>query len=222
MMLRYYQTFSCLFVIMFLMSLTAPASAAQRENVLLQKLKRKISNPDLKRRAMYAGEERALICSYCHGHDGNSLRPDVPNLAGQNVDYLLQQVGHFASGERKDYVMNSLASRFTDEDQINLAIYYSSQKVKASGFDKKRAVHGKRLYLSQCQGCHGVNGRGKTGYARLAGQKPAYIKKTLERFRANTTKRTDRTKRRSPIMEGIVVKLTSGDIENLADYIASM
>src|SRR5690606_22885752 len=39
-------------------------------------------------RAFEAGRERALFCSYCHGETGNSKRPHIPNLAGQNPLYL--------------------------------------------------------------------------------------------------------------------------------------
>lgn len=221
-MVRYYQTLSCFLVIMFLLGFYAPVSVAEQKDILLQKLNKKITSPELKRKAMFAGEERALICGYCHGNDGNSLKPEVPNLAGQNPAYLLQQIGHFASGARKDFVMNSLASKLTEDDQINLAIFYTSQKVRTTRFDKARAVQGKRLYLKQCQGCHGVKGRGKTGYARLAGQQPVYIKMTLQRFRGNTQSKTSGGKRRSAIMEAIVTNLADKDIESLAAYIASM
>ena len=134
MMVKYSQTLSCLLMIMFLVYFYAPVSVAQQKNILLQKLNKKVSNPELKRQAMFAGEERALICAYCHGDDGNSLKPEVPNLAGQNPDYLLEQVGHFANGARKDFVMNSLASKFTEDDQVNLAIFYASQEVKTTEF----------------------------------------------------------------------------------------
>lgn len=221
-MVRYYQTLSCFLVIMFLAGIYVPVSVAEQKDILLQKLNKKIATPELRREALFAGEERALICGYCHGNDGNSVKPEVPNLAGQNPAYLLQQIGHFASGVRKDFVMNSLASKLTEDDQVNLAIFYTSQKVSTTKVDRARAVQGKRLYLTQCQGCHGAKGRGKTGYARLAGQKPAYIKNTLQRFRRNTESKASGGKRRSAIMEAIATNLADRDIESLAAYIASM
>ena len=41
--------------------------------------------------ALEEGKERSMLCGYCHGKDGNSVKPDIPNLAGQNTEYLLKQ-----------------------------------------------------------------------------------------------------------------------------------
>ena len=222
MMLRYYQTLLVLSSAVLLATFDVPVSLAVQKNPLLPQLTKKMSDPALRRQAMFAGEERALICGYCHGNDGNSLKPEVPNLAGQNPDYLLEQVGRFARGERKDYVMNSLAGKFTADDQINLAIYYAAQKVKPGEFDYADAVQGKLLYLQQCQSCHGKHGLGNRGYARLAGQKPAYLKMNLERFRNNALGKDRDEKRRSVIMEPIAGTLTDQDIRSLVAYLASL
>ena len=42
----------------------------------------------------------AAFCANCHGEGGNSVKPDVPNLAGQNTAYLLDQVRQFSDGRR--------------------------------------------------------------------------------------------------------------------------
>lgn len=221
-MVRYSLISSSLLIIIFLLGLGGTALAEQQQSVLLQKLQEKIANPKQRRMAIFAGKDRALICGYCHGNDGNSIKPEVPNLAGQNPDYLLQQISHFASGERKDFVMNSLARKFTADDQINLAIFYASQTVKLVQVDQAKAEQGKTLYQQQCQACHGSLGRGKTGYARLAGQKPAYIKMTLESFRDNLQGKPATKKRRSSIMEPVASRLTDTEIQYLAAYIASL
>ena len=217
-----YSEFLFLISLVFLSGIPGESFAESGKNILLEKLQRKIISPDMRQQAELAGKERALICSYCHGMDGNSIKPEVPNLAGQNPGYLLQQIGHFVSGVRKDYVMNSLASKFSEDDQINLAIYYSRKKVKPEAYDQKLAQQGRSLYRQACQACHGKNGMGNTGYARLAGQKQAYIKKTLLRFRSNALTITASKKRSSPVMEPIASRLSDDDIQYLASYIASM
>ncbi len=222
MILRYSRIPFYLLMTIAVAGIVVPELYAAQKNPLLQRLQQKMSDPDLRRQAMFAGEERALICGYCHGNDGNSLKPEVPNLAGQNTDYLLEQVGRFARGERKDYVMNSLAGKFTADDQINLAIYYAAQKVKPGEYDYAKAVLGKPIYLQQCQACHGKLGLGNRGYARLAGQKPNYIKLTLERFRDNASGKAGDKKRHSAVMEPIVGNLTDQDILALAAYLASL
>lgn len=208
--------------LVFLSVIDMPHPGARENNPLLGELHKHMGNGSLRRSASLAGKERALICSYCHGVDGNSLKPEVPNLAGQNPEYLLEQIGRFAREERKDYVMNSLASQFTEQDQINLAIYYAGQKVKPGDYNYASAVRGKKLYLQVCQGCHGKQGLGNPGYARLAGQKPAYLRKTLARFRDVALNRTSQKKRRSPIMEPIASRLSDQDIQYLAAYLTSL
>ena len=222
MMVRYFQFVFFLLVTMFLPGLSEPFAADQLTADMLQKLKLISSDPQQRREAIFAGEERALICGYCHGNDGNSVKPEVPNLAGQNPDYLLQQVSRFARGERKDFVMNSLASKFSTDDQINLAIFYSSQQVKPVQVNQARARQGQKLYMQQCQACHGPQGRGKIGFARLAGQKPTYLTLTLQAFRDSALGKSTPKKRHSPIMEPIARRLADHEIQNLAAYIASM
>lgn len=221
-MLRYSYRSISFAIIAVLISASPTSLPARQYNPLLLQLQKTLADTTQRNIAESAGQDRALICSYCHGNDGNSIKPGVPNLAGQNPDYLLQQIGHFASGERKDFVMNSLATKFTDEDQINLAIYYSAQNVKPTGADPAMAKRGKRIYLANCQRCHGLKGMGKPGYARLAGQKQTYIEKTLRRFHAGVNDPSARRQRHSPIMEPIAGKLSEQEIRYLAAYIASM
>lgn len=174
--------------------------------------------------AVEAGRRRSVLCSYCHGKDGNSLKPDIPNLAGQNPTYLLQQIEKFADGRRKNFVMQTLANDFTMADKVNLAVYFSRQKVKPVSVDPQLAKEGERIYDSVCKICHGLDGHGEEGYARLAGQKPEYVRITLKRFRANAQKklRPDEVLRSDARMEQMTQHLSDKDIEALAAYIATL
>lgn len=40
-------------------------------------------------------------CGGCHGDDGNSLKPNVPKLAGQHADYLYKQLRNFKAADGK-------------------------------------------------------------------------------------------------------------------------
>ena len=211
-----------MFLTMLMVGFFSPYLLAQQKNDVLQQLQAKLTDSEQRNQAISAGMDRALLCGYCHGSDGNSIRSEVPNLAGQNPDYLLQQVNHFSTGERKDFVMNSLASKFTLDDQINLTIFYASQEVKPVYVNRVRASKGKPIYIQRCQSCHGETGRGNTGYARLAGQQTDYIKMTLLRFRENAKGKSTDHRRRSEIMESLSASLTDQEIQNLAAYISSM
>ena len=77
-----------------------------------------------------AGKTKAVVCSACHGIDGNSINPLWPNLAGQHAAYLVKQMKAFRSGERKDPVMAPMSVPLSDDDIDDLAAFYASQKPK--------------------------------------------------------------------------------------------
>ena len=77
-----------------------------------------------------AGREKAeSVCSVCHGVDGLAKIPEAPNLAGQNENYLIEQITAFKSGERKNEMMSVVVQDLSDADIENLAAYYSAIQV---------------------------------------------------------------------------------------------
>jgi cytochrome c553 len=196
---------------------------SERER-LMAEIQKDIHNDAAHQAAIAAGKERSVLCSNCHGKDGNSVKGDIPNLAGQNPAYIIEQIDKFQTGARKNFVMQTLAGIFTFKDKVNLAVYYNAQKVKPQEFDARLAEKGKQIYRNVCFRCHGENGKGEEGYARLAGQQIDYVKMTLKRFRANATQTADEydVKRTNVNMEQVTVFLTDDDIAGLANYIASM
>ncbi len=54
-----------------------------------------------------AGRAKAEnVCAVCHGVDGLAKIPEAPNIAGQNENYLIEQLTAFKSGERKNEMMS--------------------------------------------------------------------------------------------------------------------
>ena len=92
------------------------------------RIKASTADQDARQQVIEQGRDQAFFCANCHGKDGNSTKDDVPNLAGQKPVYLLQQINAFATGKRKDYttVMQQLASKLTEDEQLSLAVYFSS------------------------------------------------------------------------------------------------
>lgn len=191
---------------------------------MLSNIAKKQSIPELKQEAIRLGKDRALLCNQCHGSDGNSKKPDVPNLASQNSEYLLGQIEKFANGTRKDYVMNALSKNFSNDDKVNLALFYANMQVKPITSNLQMALKGKPLYIQRCSSCHGERGVGKENFARLAGQQVMYVENTLRRFRSNASDKNnpDASKRRSVIMESISKNLLDNEIKTLAAYIAQL
>ena len=72
------------------------------------------------------GKAKAFACMSCHGTEGVSVSPAIPNLAGQKSAYLVKQLNAFRSGTRTDPLMNALAAQLDDKDIENLAAFWSS------------------------------------------------------------------------------------------------
>ncbi len=209
-----------------LWALSLPAMGAtpeERERALAE-IAAVQADEEKNRAAFAAGKERSLFCSSCHGPTGNSTRAEIPNLAEQNPAYLLEQIGKFADGRRKNFVMNTLAKDFTTEDMVNLAVFFSENKLVPQESDPVMASRGRELFQSKCSFCHGEDGRGAEGYARIAGQKPVYVESTLKRFRANAQNQTSAFSRirSSQRMEQVTQSLTDDQIQALAAYLAQL
>ena len=71
----------------------------------------------------------AAACANCHGTNGVSQQ-GMPNLAGQQRAYLVQQMQDFRTGKRPATIMHQLAKGYTDEQIEALAAYFSAQKAR--------------------------------------------------------------------------------------------
>lgn len=189
---------------------------------IISNIEKKQSKPALRKQAIRLGKDRALLCNQCHGEDGNSTKPEVPNLAAQNPVYLLNQIEKFSDGRRKNFVMNALSKNFSQDDKENLAIFYASMKVTTTITNLQLANKGQSIYVKQCGSCHGKRGAGKSDYARLAGQKTHYVEMTLRGFRDNLKNSSKQANRKSNLMELITKDLSDDDIKALAAYVAQL
>lgn len=168
-------------------------------------------------RLMVEGSNRTVLCRTCHGRDGVAVKPGVPNLAGQNPSYIVDQFARFADGRRYDFLMSNLAKTFDHEDTIKIALYFSSlDGVTSGGGNPELMDQGEALYKDRCTGCHGEDGRGQEGYARLAGQQYDYLVKMLHEFKNRTGRRFN------PWMSGVALKLSETEIQAVATYVANM
>jgi len=71
----------------------------------------------------------AAACANCHGTNGMSVQ-GMPNLAGQQRAYLVQQMQDFRTGKRPATIMHQLAKGYTDEQIEALAAYFAAQKAR--------------------------------------------------------------------------------------------
>jgi cytochrome c553 len=202
---------------LFLASLLAAASAsAQPDTTPQERLKAISADPAAQRSAIEAGKKLTFFCANCHGEAGVSKTPEVPNLAGQNPAYLLEQIRKFGAGERKDQFMQGLIKVLKDEERVQVALYYASVPVVPSPADPARVAQGKVLFAKLCARCHGEQARGNELYPRLASQKVPYLQTSITRYRDNTGVRNN------PLMTIATAPLKNEDIAALANYLTQL
>ena len=69
-------------------------------------------------------------CSFCHGINGISMSPLIPNHRGQKPLYFVKQLKAFKDGSRQDPMMSIQAATLSEEDMENVAAYYSGLSCK--------------------------------------------------------------------------------------------
>lgn len=124
-----------------------------------------------------AARKMVAQCNSCHGTNGNSLKPSVPTLAGQDVVYLISAINAYASGKRKHSDMQNAVKELSAADIKNITTYYAKQPPLAL---ETRTLLSPKMLSLKCDRCHGKNGfSNDPAIPRIAGQVPAYFEQAL-------------------------------------------
>lgn len=196
--------------------LLAACGAVWAQSSAQDRLKAIQADPAALKSAIEAGKKASAFCVNCHGDDGISKIPEVPNLGGQNPAFLLEQIRKFGSGERKDQFMQGLIKVLKDEERVQIALFFGSQTIQPSKADKALVPRGKDLYTRLCVRCHGEAARGDATIARLAGQQIPYLQVTITRYRDNTGVRNNQ------LMSIATASLKNDDITAIANYLTQL
>jgi len=70
---------------------------------------------------------RLGLCAACHGSTGHASMPGVPNLAGQQLDYLRDALKQYRDGRRNVPIMRAAIGPVSDTELDALARWYSTQ-----------------------------------------------------------------------------------------------
>lgn len=217
--------FSCMTSLLFITAFAAAAPNRSADKpvpptpeALHEKLAQISQDPARLSAAIQRGQNDASVCRHCHGAGGNSMLPEVPNLASQNAAYLLEQMNKFVQGQRKSSAfMEGMIKALTPDERINVALFLSQQPVtrRPAGGSTQSAA-GKNVYGKLCVGCHGASGAGSHTIPRLAGQQVKYVEDSLKRYRVGDGERID------PRMAAYTRNLKDADIQNLAAYLSTL
>jgi len=167
------------------------------------------------------GATIAQECAICHGPTGVS-RADSPNLAGQYAAVIYKELMDFHSGARVNATMSPFAANLSEQDMIDVAVYYAYLP-RLGAYHPEKPSSQPRIVISgaplrgiaPCGSCHGALDN-KVGSPWLEGQPAAYIKAQLQAF-ASGARRNDINQQ----MRNIARRLTPEEIDQAAAYYSS-
>jgi len=160
----------------------------------------------------------AQTCAACHGAKGISTIKDTPSLAGQPDIFTQYQLVFMRDGARKPGVMQAIVKNLSDENIRDLGAYYAALPpppplAAKSDVDTEKVTA--LLTSRHCDSCHKADFSGQGESARLAGQRPEYLKKALFDYRTGV-----RRGRGMGAMIEVSVTLHEEEIDMIAAYLA--
>jgi cytochrome c553 len=164
-------------------------------------------------------EEKAQVCSACHGEAGVPQEKTTPVIWGQNEGYLYLNLRDFNKGTRKNDQMSAIAADLTKDEMKALAAYFSKkswpnlQQPSPSDDVSKKALTA--IGSIGCPSCHLDQLQGDGTTARLAGQQQAYLKQTMLAFR-------DGSRGNNPGMSDLMKAISPDEIDAISQYAASL
>ncbi len=176
------------------------------------------STPDVKR-----GEAAFEQCTGCHRADASGrISGAYPRLSGQHASVLMKQIVDIRSGRRSNVKMEPfIGDHVLDAYQIaDVALYLSKLPIavengKGPG---NLLVKGKELYVKDCVDCHGAKGEGSGPkfYPMVASQHYKYLLREVHFIRDGDRRNSN------PDMVKVIKSYTTGELEAVADYMASL
>ena len=181
---------------------------------------------DFSKQALQAKIE---YCKTCHGVSGQGFHGStpIPRLAGQQTEYIENQLAAFIEHRRDNRYMYTVSHVLSPAMRTALAKHFSELNPKPlGGAPKELVAAGKKLYnegipaaqVPPCATCHGLDAKGNGEFPRLAGQLNDYILNKLTNW--NKERGQDPAKPdTSAIMQPIAHNLTKPQIEAIAAYV---
>ena len=181
---------------------------------------------DFSKQALQAKIE---YCKTCHGVSGQGFHGStpIPRLAGQQPQYIENQLKAFIQRRRENKYMYNVAHVLSPAMQTALAKHFFGLDPKPlGGAPKELVAAGKKIYeeglpdadVPPCAACHGPDAKGNGEFPRLAGQLHDYIFNKLVNWsqeRGQDPAHPDT----SAIMQPIAHKLTKPQIAAVAAYL---
>jgi len=162
-------------------------------------------------------EEKAVVCSVCHGANGIPEGRSIPIIWGQQAGYLYLDLRDFQKGARKNEVMTPIAQNLAREDLLALAEYFAAKPWPNTGAPAASKANTAVAMATNksvvCTSCHLEQFQGDSSVPRLAGQQRDYLLKAMLDFR-------NRTRANNPGMSDLMNSCTPEQLTAMAAYLA--
>ena len=164
-------------------------------------------------------EEKAQVCAGCHGENGKPVDNTIPTIWGQQAGYLYIQLRDFKRGDRKNEIMQPIASTFERDDMLAIAEYFLHEPwpdlvhLRAPKYVREQAIIASRSV--GCPTCHLDRFQDDGTVPRLAGMGRDYLAKTIADFRT-------RARANNPGMSDLMLATSPDDLAALVDYLAGL
>jgi cytochrome c553 len=164
-------------------------------------------------------DDKAAVCSACHGANGVPVSKEIPIIWGQHAGYLFLNLRDMQSGARKNEQMEAIVKTLSRGDLLALGVYFESKpwpdlqqpRAAADVVARAEAV----ATSGQCPQCHLGGYAGDSTNPRLAGQSSEYLRKTMRDFHNGT-------RGNNPWMAALLKTFADGDIDAMAGYLGGL
>jgi cytochrome c553 len=175
-------------------------------------------------------QAKLAYCEVCHGVAAQGFHGyyPIPRLAGQQTEYLQNQLQAFVEHRRTNNIMFNVGHVLSPAMIAALAANFKALDPKPLGGAPKDLVDaGKQIFqdgvaaanIPACASCHGADAKGNGPFPRLAGQLFDYVTSKLtnwDKERGQNPQKPDT----SAVMEPIAHGLTQPQIKAVAAYLS--
>jgi len=178
-------------------------------------------------------QAKLTYCKTCHGLSGQGYHGyySMPRLAGQQPQYIENQLRAFIERRRKNAIMANVAHALSPSMLSALAHHFRDLNPPPlnGGGSSSAVAMGKRIYddglpesnVPACSACHGQDAKGQDQIPRLAGQLPDYFYAKLVNWSAERGQNSAMPDS-SAVMGPTSHNLTKSQISAVAAYVSSL
>jgi len=177
-------------------------------------------------------QAKLSYCKDCHGLSAQGYRGyfPIPRLAGQQPEYLENQLRAFIEHRRTNNIMFNVAHSLSPSMLAALAAnFHALNPLPIGGAPQQLVATGRKIFqdgmpdanIAACAACHGPDATGSGEIPRLAGQLYPYVIKELTNWgkeRGQNPAKPDI----SAVMSPVAHSLDKRQIETVAAYVSTL